>query len=319
MINVSFIVIAYNEEKNIAYCIKSIEKQYKLEKNYEIIIVDDGSKDNTTKIINELKKKNHAIKIVTDGKNHGRGYSRYIGTKLVKGDYIAMIDADIILPAKWLFTCLKYIKHYDVVGGIALPYGDVAYIHQKFRLKLKKIKGSVIITGNNGLYNRAILKKVNFNKQLREGEDVDFNYHLISKGFTNFCIQQLIVKHQEHKSFIRSLNYFYESGIGATRQLINFKKIRMPDIAFISTLLFTIIALIASMKTNNNILFILPLVCLIVTSFMHLQSKFNLTSYNKIIILGASLANAILIICYYIGRIVGPFLYIKKFKIKTNR
>jgi glycosyltransferase involved in cell wall biosynthesis len=307
----SFVIIAYNEEHNIATCIESILAQKQLGASYEIIVVDDGSHDKTTNIVKTLSKKNKNIKLVSDGHNHGRGYSRDRGVKASTGDFIIMVDADIILPKDWLSVCLKNIKGNDVVGGIAVPDGDVAYVYNLFKLKPKVAMGSTSITGNNGFYKRAVFSKVSFDKNLREGEDVDFNHRSLAAGFMSSSIPDLTVEHQEHKSFLRSMHWLYQSGIGATRQLFRFKEIRLPDLAFAATIATVIFALIVLLLTGNGLGFILPLLCVLGASFMHLRGKFWMPPTKAPAVLGALIVNTILIICYYIGRLVGPFIYMR--------
>lgn len=308
----SFVIIAYNEENNIALCIKSILQQKDLGGDYEIIMVDDGSHDKTPDIIKWFMNGNKNIKLVRDGKNHGRGYGRYVGARKAKGSYVAMVDADTILPKSWLSTCIKHINKYDVVGGIAVPDGDVAYVYRRFHLKPKAVMGSVGVTGCNGLYKHRVFKKVTFDKNLRDGEDVDFNHRATDAGVSTFCIPGLSVDHQEHKSFGRSIMWLYQSGVGATRQLIRFKEVRLPDIAFIVTLTAAIIGIMILALTGSGLGLILPIVCLIGASFLHLRGKFDMRFSKAGALLGALIVNTVLILCYYVGRLIGPIAYLLK-------
>ena len=169
----SFVVIAFNEQENIVACIESILALQELGKSFEILIMDDGSKDRTTELVKTLSETEGRIKLITDGRNHGRGYGRWRGVRSSTGEYVVMVDADVILPKDWLANCLKHIKDYDIVGGVAVPDGDVAYVYRRFQLQPKVVVGSTTITGNNGLYKRAVFAKLNFDKNLRDGEDVD--------------------------------------------------------------------------------------------------------------------------------------------------
>lgn len=90
MIDVSVIVPAYNASKYIKKCIKSLLNQ--TIKNIEIIIINDGSTDNTQKIIKSFKDKR--IKLINLKKNQGIGNARNLGIKKAKGKYIGFIDSD---------------------------------------------------------------------------------------------------------------------------------------------------------------------------------------------------------------------------------
>jgi len=312
----SFVLIAFNEQENIISCINSILAQDGLGDSYEIIVVDDGSRDHTSEHVLRMAAENPKIKLVSDGKNHGRGFGRFTGVNKSSGDFVIMVDADILLPDHWLQTCLENIEGHDVVGGIAVPDGDVAYIYRKFKLEPKTIMGSTTITGNNGMYKRKVFSKVTFDKNLREGEDVDFNHRASTEGFVEYCIPGLTVEHQESKSFVRSVQWLYQSGIGATRQLIRFREVRLPDLAFFATLLSTICAIILTILTSTGLWFLVPMLGLLGASFMHVRGKFSLGRDTAASNVGAILVDTLLIFSYYVGRLVGPFILLGRGKKK---
>ena len=88
---VSVIVPVYNVEKYIGRCIESIIKQSY--KNLEIILIDDGSKDNSGKICDEYAQKDNRIKVIHK-KNGGLSDARNTGLNIVNGEYICFIDSD---------------------------------------------------------------------------------------------------------------------------------------------------------------------------------------------------------------------------------
>lgn len=117
----SIIIPAYNAGKFIEEAVVSILKQPFLD--YEIIIVNDGSKDNTLEIINNLKNRYKNIKVL-DQKNSGASVARNNGLKSAAGEYIYFIDADDTLVE----NCLKDItdvlinKKPDVLIGLYKMY-----------------------------------------------------------------------------------------------------------------------------------------------------------------------------------------------------
>jgi len=86
---ISVIVPAYNEEKRIKKCVDSILNQ--TYKNLELIVINDGSTDNTIDILNGIN--DTRLKIITI-KNHGQGYARNLGIKKSKGKLITFVDSD---------------------------------------------------------------------------------------------------------------------------------------------------------------------------------------------------------------------------------
>jgi len=92
---VSFIIPAYNEEKNIESVIKKIHiVANKYCKDYEIIAIDDGSNDRTWTLLNKLAIKDRKIKVIHNKKNMGMGYSYFCGVKIAHNQYTMIVFGD---------------------------------------------------------------------------------------------------------------------------------------------------------------------------------------------------------------------------------
>lgn len=107
----SLIIPAYNVEKYIKKCLDSVLNQ--TYNNYEIIIINDGSTDNTSKIL-ESYKSNKNIKIINQ-ENKGLSNARNTGVSNAKGDYILFIDSDDFIEKELLEILNKTIKDEDLV------------------------------------------------------------------------------------------------------------------------------------------------------------------------------------------------------------
>lgn len=132
---ISIVIPAYNEEKRILDSLNKIElyfKQYSFD--YEVIIIDDGSKDNTVQLVQSFIQKNKKFKLLINPKNTGKGYSVKRGMLISEGDLVLFTDADLHAPLSELNKFLPFIKEYDVViASRLLPaslVGEVA--HRKF-------------------------------------------------------------------------------------------------------------------------------------------------------------------------------------------
>jgi len=114
----SFIIPAHNEEDVIDKCLNALINQSH-KKNYEIIVVNDGSTDNTLEIAKKYK-----IRILNFKKGHSAAFSRNKGAKLAKGDYVGFIDADQIVERtfmKKLFDLYNKEK-FDITGFAVHAY-----------------------------------------------------------------------------------------------------------------------------------------------------------------------------------------------------
>lgn len=298
----SFLISAYNEEKNIGNCINSILNQDKLG-DFEIVVVNDGSKDDTGKIVKNYCKNDKRIKLIDLKKNKGRGNARYLGVKNARGKYLAFIDADIILPSNWLQTCLSYMKEYDAVGGIAIPDGDIVFIHNKFKLQPRILEHTTETTGSNSIFKRRVLDKVRINYHLKGGYDTDLNFRMKREGFRVRLAKDLFVQHKENINFKGSLRRMITFGEGATGLLIKYKKIRMADLSFF---IFVLLFLFNLISINYYNLYYISAFLLypLLSSFLHLKTKFKV---NKFLFVPAIFVNYVFMIFYYLGRIKGFF------------
>lgn len=112
MIRLSIIIPAYNAEKTIERCIVSCLKQGIDSKEFEIIAVDDGSKDHTLAVLNSLSQKFHNLH-VEHQENQGQSVARNKALDMAKGEYICFVDADDYLLEKSLGKVLKKTEEKD--------------------------------------------------------------------------------------------------------------------------------------------------------------------------------------------------------------
>lgn len=304
MLEVSFVIIAYNEEKNIDRCLKSIEKLDGIESS-EIIVVDDGSKDRTLEIVRQHEKMDSRIRAHGLGYNQGRGAARAVGVKEARGKYIAFIDADIILPKHWYTTCLSYMSQYDVVGGLAVPDADVNFVYVLLGLDPRSKESSITVNGANGLYKREVFNTYNFDARLRDGEDSVLMHFLEKNQIKTFSISSLIVEHRESKSFSGSICWLYEVGKGASRQLKQLKVIRFPDLAALGFAGVISVSVAVSIIMGTAYPYLLILLYVVLTAAAHLYTRFSFHVQEIFKYPLAIGVQSVLIFAYYVGRCVG--------------
>lgn len=114
----SFIIPVYNGSEYIVRCLDSICGLSILEKDYEVIVVDDCSTDNTREIVHEYINHHPQVRLLCQPQNHRQGAARNRGLREAKGDYIAYIDADdLVLPALFQSYQMTSTKQVDMVYG----------------------------------------------------------------------------------------------------------------------------------------------------------------------------------------------------------
>ena len=104
---VSIIIPVYNAEKYIEKCLNSVVSQ--TYNNLEIIIVNDGSKDNSKTICNQFQRLDKRIAVIDNKENHGVGFSRNCGLRAAGGDYIIFVDSDDIIDNNYVEELLKSV------------------------------------------------------------------------------------------------------------------------------------------------------------------------------------------------------------------
>lgn len=121
MEKISIIVPCYNEEKALPLFYTELEKNIKdfpNNVNFEILFVNDGSKDNTLEIIKDLSKKDDRIKYISFSRNFGKESAIYAGLENSSGDYVTLMDADLQDPPSLLRQMYDSVtkEDYDAVG-----------------------------------------------------------------------------------------------------------------------------------------------------------------------------------------------------------
>lgn len=184
---ISIIVPVYNASKYLRECINSISKQSY--RNIEILLVDDGSSDNSLRICNELSEFDNRIKVLAK-KNGGASSARNFGIDAATGEWIAFVDSDDLIQPFYIEHLLNAVKESDVdfvVSGI--QYWNVK-TNERQNLSYKRsyliadktieaiTKNKIHLNGGpvSKLYKASIVKDNNiyFNENMSFAEDCDF-------------------------------------------------------------------------------------------------------------------------------------------------
>jgi glycosyltransferase involved in cell wall biosynthesis len=118
---ISVIVPIYNSEKYIKRCIESILDQ--TYRNFELILIDDGSSDSSYKICYKYAENNHRIKVLKHP-NKGVSFTRNVGIQYSRGEYVTFVDSDDWVDPHYLedFLSHKLIKNSIVIQGIKYDF-----------------------------------------------------------------------------------------------------------------------------------------------------------------------------------------------------
>jgi len=305
---VSIVVIAFNEEKKISHALSSIINQ-KSRFDIEIIFVDDGSKDQTHTIATELLSTYDNKQIVKFESNRGRGNARFAGQAIARGKYVGFVDSDITLPTNWVDVLVNEMesKALDAVSGIAIPDGDCVVISRLADLEPKIRGGSALLTGNNLIIKKTVIDETPFRK-IPYGDDIRLAWDLERKGFRLASISDVVVAHSESKSFKKTMKWQFEQGCDATKLLFEYRKVRLPDIAWIATFPLVFAPWLLGYKNVEGFTFLFFLLFgyIQLVSLVFLNSRFFLR-FSKVRTTYGVFVNSLFMSSYLIGRYAGIF------------
>ena len=200
---VSIIVPVYNVEKYISRCIESLCNQdYP---NYEVIIVDDGSPDNSPSIVDELKSKYECVKVIHKA-NGGVSSARNAGLHAADGEWIMFVDGDDWVDSDYVSYFVSLVLDYKTEIGMNI--NNYSHNNQKSRNNSYSITaekaieliylGDIFVAVWNKIYSRSFLINNNiwFDENIWYGEGMLFNIESL-QFVGNVAIGEKSVYHQE--------------------------------------------------------------------------------------------------------------------------
>ncbi|MGB9719266.1 MAG: glycosyltransferase [Candidatus Anstonellales archaeon] len=169
---ISVIIPAYNEEKNLERCVLSVINADYPKNKIEIIIVDDGSTDDTYKVAKALRRKYPGIVRAYTKKNSGKADSVNMGIEKASGEIIATLDADSYITPKVIEKMLPYFKEEGVMAvtaavkasnkkGLLERLQAVEYIYTLFSRKVMEFIEAIYVTpGPFSMFKAELFKEI---------------------------------------------------------------------------------------------------------------------------------------------------------------
>lgn len=214
---VSVIVPAYNSEYTIEICINSILAQ-SIE-DIQIIVIDDGSTDNTYEIIKKVRDIDERVELIKQ-ENAGPSAARNKGLEFAKGEFVSFVDADDTIMPEMFSSLLRYQKEYNadlVISGIRRiinrneKFVDFNVDKKIFYSKKREINNNFVNMLSMGInspvgriYKMNIIREYNLklNEELDVGEDLQFNIEYIEKINSILFVPDIYYQYNTFNSFL---------------------------------------------------------------------------------------------------------------------
>jgi glycosyltransferase involved in cell wall biosynthesis len=205
---ISVLMPAYNAEKYIAEAIESILKQ--TYKDFELIIVDDASTDDTAKIIKSYAKRDKRIKYYKNEKNSGVTITLNNGLKHCSGDYIARMDSDDVSMKKRFEEQVREMDKGSDLIGTNITFIDENGKKSGTRKYSNEIDKVIIIESPLAhptvMFRKEFLKKTgNYRPEYNSAEDYDLWIRFYRKNAKIKIIQKPLLLYRQHKDTVKNL------------------------------------------------------------------------------------------------------------------
>lgn len=222
---ISVIVPVYNVDKYLPKCIDSILAQ--TYKNFELLLIDDGSTDNSGKICDEYAARESRISVYHK-ENGGVSSARNFGVDIARGEWLTFFDGDDTFEKDTLEICASYFSNYDIVRfSIKFDYGDtssIVSINEDDTLdnyKMKVISRDAILGVCVGFYKKELFNSNNirFDRSLVSGEDwlVQFQLLVAAKSI-KFLNAPLYIYNKQNETSATTV-FKFESHYSALKAL----------------------------------------------------------------------------------------------------
>ena len=177
MTKISIIVPAYNEGKRIESTLNSLLSNFP---DGEIIVVSNGSKDNTVEILKKWKGKNKNLVYLDFSEKLGKGGAILEGMKIANGDWVGFIDADDAFDLKYLKARLLSLSHYDCIIASKWKNKNIFQVNEPIVRKILSRAWNILVRVllNLNYYDTQAGAKF-FKKEVNN----KIRYNFISRGF----------------------------------------------------------------------------------------------------------------------------------------
>lgn len=222
----SFVIPVYNRPDEVRELLESLTHQELFD--FEVIIIEDGSSISSQEVVDSYQGSLPILRYIAVP-NGGPSRARNIGAREARGEYLIILDSDVVVPAGYLSAVDDYLlgDPVDAFGGPDAASEDFTPVQKAINYAMTSPLTTGGIRGGsaNGMekfkprsFNLSCRSSVyrqlgGFNETLRFGEDIDFSLRLIEGGYRTALISKAFVFHKRRVDFRKFFKQVHNSGI----------------------------------------------------------------------------------------------------------
>jgi mycofactocin glycosyltransferase len=210
--SISIVIPTKDRCKDLVECLESLYTQDYPSNQIEIIVIDDGSKDETQKLVSRF-----SCTLLTNPESRGQSYCRNIGVQQAKGEILAFLDDDCVAGRTWLRDLMQYFQWEEVgaVGGYVDGYSNKSQLDRyekefsllnlgNYILRGAKDRSAFFVPTCNMLVRKKAFDETGgIRETMHLGEDVDFCWRMRDAGWLALYVPSGTVKHK-HRNSLRN-------------------------------------------------------------------------------------------------------------------
>ncbi len=235
-VEISVVIATYNRVEHLKRCLEALRNQTLEKEKYEIIVVDDGSRDGTVAFLQNLRWPDGPAFRYVLGSHRGPAGARNIGVRQARGRIVTFLDDDTIAEAQLLEKVLQTFRNNEdlvCLGATIVPVLRnrlLSPMNGLFSWKSAGDAGLEVVGGDRGLVglrafstchlhvDKSTFDALNgFDESLRIGEDMDFIFRLIRSGYRAAVRRDLLVYHYERDDFGSITRRWFKFGLNDPR------------------------------------------------------------------------------------------------------
>lgn len=206
---ISIIIPAYNEEKYLSTCLRSLQNQLYPKEKYNVTVVDNNSTDKTVAIAKKFR-----TQVITENRQ-GYIYALNKGLQTAKGNIIAITDSDSIVSPNWLPMLAKAFENHEVVGvtgslrldtnsfAINMLFSNIYTLFSRFHLLINRPH---LVGPNMAIRRSAFTKLRSVDTRYKIGGDVEIGMRLRKHG--KVCFEKTVSVTTSPRRFNRDMKGF---------------------------------------------------------------------------------------------------------------